>query len=99
MGFTGWSVQVFMTDECLVIVMEYASGGPLQDRIRTSGRLPEAEAKKFFSQLVDGISYCHAQVRTALPTTWQLHTLVQMWPQPCHCCLVPRRCCRPAHTI
>ena len=53
-----------MTDDCLVIVMEYASGGPLQDRIKTSGRLTEAEAKRFFGQLVDGISYCHSQVRS-----------------------------------
>ena len=37
-------------------------GGPLQDRIKTSGRLPEAEAKRFFGQLVGGISYCHSQV-------------------------------------
>ena len=51
-----------MTDDCLVIVMEYASGGPLQDRIKTSGRLAEAEAKRFFGQLVDGIMYCHSQV-------------------------------------
>ena len=63
-----------MTDDCLVIVMEYASGGPLQDRIKTSGRLAEAEAKRFFGQLVDGIMYCHSQV--SLPAAmWQ--------PMPC----------------
>ena len=54
--------QVFMTDDCLVIVMEYASGGPLFERIKTSGRLAEADAKKFFGQLIAGIAYCHGQV-------------------------------------
>lgn len=51
-----------MTDECLVIVMEYAAGGALNERIKTNGRLPEAEAKKFYAQLIDGLSYCHDQV-------------------------------------
>ena len=51
-----------MTDECLVFVMEYAAGGALNERIKTNGRLPEAEAKKFYAQLIDGLSYCHDQV-------------------------------------
>lgn len=51
-----------MTDLALVIVMEYASGGPLEERIATSGPLAEEEAKKFYKQLVDGMGYCHDQV-------------------------------------
>lgn len=51
-----------MTDEHLVIVMEYASGGPLEERVATSGPLPEEDAKKFYRQLVDGMGYCHIQV-------------------------------------
>lgn len=53
--------EVYMTDEHLVIVMEYASGGPLEERISTSGPCSEADAKKFYRQLVDGMGYCHAQ--------------------------------------
>lgn len=57
--------EVYMTDEHLVIVMEYASGGPLEERISTSGPCSEADAKKFYRQLVDGMGYCHAQVRSS----------------------------------
>ncbi|KAK9808025.1 hypothetical protein WJX73_005910 [Symbiochloris irregularis] len=53
--------EVYMTDLALVIVMEYASGGPLEERIATSGPLAEEDAKKFYKQLVDGMGYCHDQ--------------------------------------
>lgn len=39
--------------------MEYASGGELFDYIVSSSRLPEAEACKFYQQIISGIEYIH----------------------------------------
>ena len=61
-----------MTDDHLVIVMEYASGGPLEERIATSGPCSEDEAKKMYRQLVDGMAYCHAQVSLASSSEGQI---------------------------
>ncbi|XP_028758619.1 serine/threonine-protein kinase SRK2A-like isoform X1 [Neltuma alba] len=52
--------EVFLTPTHLVIVMEYAAGGELFDRICTAGRFSEDEARYFFQQLISGVSYCHA---------------------------------------
>ena len=51
-----------MTDDHLVIVMEYASNGQLFERIDTSGRLDEEVARKLYQQLIDGMEYSHKQV-------------------------------------
>ncbi len=42
---------------------EYAAGGELFERIIEAGRLPEAEARFFFQQLISGIAYCHKEAR------------------------------------
>ncbi|CAH9117298.1 unnamed protein product [Cuscuta epithymum] len=52
--------EVFLTPTHLAIVMEYASGGELFDRICTAGRFSEDEARFFFQQLISGVSYCHS---------------------------------------
>ena len=59
-------MQVFTIEEALVIVMEYASGGPLEERIATSGPLSETASKKLFRQLIEGLQYCHDQVPRCL---------------------------------
>ncbi|XP_010540806.1 PREDICTED: serine/threonine-protein kinase SAPK3-like [Tarenaya hassleriana] len=51
--------KVFLTPTHLAIVMEYAAGGELFDRICTAGRFSEDEARYFFRQLISGVSYCH----------------------------------------
>ncbi|KAJ0097590.1 hypothetical protein Patl1_28764 [Pistacia atlantica] len=53
-------VQVILTPTHLAIVMEYASGGELFERICNAGRFSEDEARFFFQQLISGVSYCHA---------------------------------------
>ncbi|KAK9790145.1 hypothetical protein WJX73_008499 [Symbiochloris irregularis] len=53
--------EVYMTDEHLVIVMEYASNGQLLERIDTSGKLDEPLARKLYQQLMDGMNYSHKQ--------------------------------------
>nr|VDC82673.1 unnamed protein product [Brassica rapa] len=52
--------EVILTPSHLAIVMEYASGGELYDRICNAGRFSEDEARFFFQQLISGVNYCHA---------------------------------------
>ncbi|KAG5535663.1 hypothetical protein RHGRI_023430 [Rhododendron griersonianum] len=51
--------EVILTTTHLAIVMEYAAGGELFDRISNAGRFSEDEARFFFQQLISGVSYCH----------------------------------------
>ncbi|KAL3844810.1 hypothetical protein ACJIZ3_002213 [Penstemon smallii] len=51
--------EVVLTPTHLAIVMEYAAGGELFDRICTAGRFSEDEARYFFQQLIFGVRYCH----------------------------------------
>lgn len=55
-------MQVFLTPTHLGIVMEYAAGGELFDRIVKAGRFSEDEARFFFQQLISGVDYCHSEV-------------------------------------
>ncbi|KAK7321201.1 hypothetical protein VNO77_31584 [Canavalia gladiata] len=52
--------EVLLTPTHLVIVMEYAAGGELFERICKAGRFSEDEARFFFQQLISGVSYCHS---------------------------------------
>ncbi|KAJ8633818.1 hypothetical protein MRB53_027154 [Persea americana] len=52
--------EVLLTPTHLAIVMEYAAGGELFERICSAGRFSEDEARFFFQQLISGVSYCHS---------------------------------------
>ncbi|MBA0579810.1 hypothetical protein Gorai_022055, partial [Gossypium raimondii] len=52
--------EVILTPTHLAIVMEYAAGGELFERICNAGRFSEDEARFFFQQLISGVSYCHS---------------------------------------
>ncbi|CAA7027832.1 unnamed protein product [Microthlaspi erraticum] len=52
--------EVVLTPTHLGIVMEYAAGGELFERILNAGRFSEAEARYFFQQLICGVHYLHA---------------------------------------
>ena len=54
-------IEVLLTPTDLAIVMEYASGGELFDRVLANGRMREDEARYFFQQLISGVDYCHAK--------------------------------------
>ncbi|KAJ8747620.1 hypothetical protein K2173_014435 [Erythroxylum novogranatense] len=51
--------EVLASKSRIYMVLEYVTGGELFDRIASSGRLSEAEGRKLFQQLIDGVSYCH----------------------------------------
>ncbi|KAK4802228.1 hypothetical protein SAY86_000431 [Trapa natans] len=52
--------EVILTPTHLAIVMEYAAGGELFERICNAGRFSEDEARYFFQQLISGVSFCHS---------------------------------------
>ncbi|KAL6984106.1 Serine/threonine-protein kinase sapk2 [Sarracenia purpurea var. burkii] len=52
--------EVLLTPTHLAIVMEYAAGGELFQRICNAERFNEDEARFFFQQLISGVSYCHS---------------------------------------
>ncbi|XP_024922263.1 CBL-interacting serine/threonine-protein kinase 1 isoform X2 [Ziziphus jujuba] len=51
--------QVLASKTKIYMVLEYVTGGELFDRIASKGRLTEAQGRKIFQQLIDGVSYCH----------------------------------------
>ncbi|XP_039002390.1 serine/threonine-protein kinase SAPK3-like isoform X1 [Hibiscus syriacus] len=84
--------EVLVTPTHLAIVMEYAAGGELFERICSAGRFSEDEARFFFQQLISGVSYCHSMVsyenisnllRFCLMVTSIPHSIVLL-QQICH---------------
>ena len=43
-----------------MLVMEYVPNGDLYSLLEHRGRIKEEEAKKFFTQLLEGLDYCHS---------------------------------------
>ncbi|XP_022997527.1 CBL-interacting serine/threonine-protein kinase 8-like [Cucurbita maxima] len=53
--------QVLASRTKIYIILEYITGGELFDKIVHHGRLSEAESRKYFQQLIDGVDYCHSK--------------------------------------
>ena len=53
--------EVMQTANHIYMVLEVIKGGELFDRIVESKKFDEATARRFFQQLVTGVSYCHSQ--------------------------------------
>jgi 5'-AMP-activated protein kinase catalytic alpha subunit len=51
--------EIIETPKQLYLIMEYASGGELFDYIVANTRLNEAEACKFYQQIIAGVEYLH----------------------------------------
>ena len=85
-------VQVFLTPTHLGIVMEYAAGGELFDRIVKAGRFSEDEARFFFQQLISGVDYCHSEVRCS-PVSCQALIAVILLTSSLPCNRGRRHCC------
>ncbi|KAH9325512.1 hypothetical protein KI387_005690, partial [Taxus chinensis] len=52
--------EVLLTPTHIAIVMEYAEGGELFERICNEGHFSEDKARFFFQQLISGVSYFHS---------------------------------------
>ncbi|CAN1806235.1 CBL-interacting serine/threonine-protein kinase 17 [Linum perenne] len=52
--------EVLASKSKIYMVLEYVSGGELYDRISKGRGVSEADARKIFHQLIDGVSYCHS---------------------------------------
>mmetsp|Transcript_73652 Transcript_73652/g.159357 ORF Transcript_73652/g.159357 Transcript_73652/m.159357 type:complete len:780 (-) Transcript_73652:189-2528(-) len=52
--------EIIETRRQLYLIMEYASGGELFDYIVANGRVQEAEASRFFHQIIAGVEKIHA---------------------------------------
>ena len=68
---------MFLTPTHLGIVMEYAAGGELFDRIVKAGRFSEDEARFFFQQLISGVDYCHSEVSCVIKKQLSAQYLVR----------------------
>ncbi|KAG9146013.1 hypothetical protein Leryth_015638 [Lithospermum erythrorhizon] len=53
--------EVIASRTKIYIVLEFITGGELFDKIVHHGRLSEAEARRYFQQLIDGVEYCHSK--------------------------------------
>ncbi|KJH50744.1 kinase domain protein [Dictyocaulus viviparus] len=51
----------FHDQQRVYIILEFADGGELYNRLKKKGRLEEPEAAKYVRQLADALSYCHAK--------------------------------------
>ncbi|XP_050372270.1 serine/threonine-protein kinase SRK2A-like [Argentina anserina] len=74
--------QVLLTPTHLVIVMEYAAGGELFQRVRNFEMFCEDEARYFYQQLISGVSYCHSQQICHRDLKLE-NTLLDGSPAPC----------------
>lgn len=52
-------IEVLASKAKIFIVLELVTGGELFDKIVSSKRLDEDQARFYFRQLVDGVEYCH----------------------------------------
>ena len=52
-------IEVLASSTSIYLVLELVTGGELFDVIVEQGRLEEDEARRYFRQLVSGLSYCH----------------------------------------
>mmetsp|Transcript_44110 Transcript_44110/g.139184 ORF Transcript_44110/g.139184 Transcript_44110/m.139184 type:complete len:811 (-) Transcript_44110:902-3334(-) len=53
--------EVLETESSIFLVMEYCAGGHIEDYISPTRPMSEAAARFYFSQLLDGMLYCHQQ--------------------------------------
>ena len=52
-------IEVLASKAKIFIVLELVTGGELFDKIVSSKRLNEEQARFYFLQLVEGVEYCH----------------------------------------
>jgi serine/threonine protein kinase len=53
--------EVLASRKKIFIILEFITGGELFDKIIRHGRLNEADARRYFQQLIDGVDFCHSK--------------------------------------
>ncbi|OIW02279.1 hypothetical protein TanjilG_11173 [Lupinus angustifolius] len=53
--------EVMASKTKIYIVLELVRGGELFDKIASSGKLKEDEARSYFQQLINAVDYCHSR--------------------------------------
>jgi serine/threonine protein kinase len=53
--------EVLASRKKIFIILEFITGGELFDKIIRHGRLGEADARKYFQQLIDGVDFFHSK--------------------------------------
>ncbi|KAK8956884.1 CBL-interacting protein kinase 32 [Platanthera zijinensis] len=53
--------EVMGSKSKIFIVLEYATGGELFNKIINQGKMGEAEARRYFHQLINAIDFCHSR--------------------------------------
>ncbi|KAJ4982453.1 hypothetical protein NE237_033290 [Protea cynaroides] len=53
--------EVMASKTKIYIVLEFVNGGELFDKIASSGRMKEDDARKYFQQLINTVDYCHSR--------------------------------------
>ncbi|XAR62050.1 Non-specific serine/threonine protein kinase [Bertholletia excelsa] len=53
--------EVLASRTKIYIILEFITGGELFDKIVHHGRLSEADSRRYFQQLIDGVDYCHSK--------------------------------------
>jgi len=51
--------KAFVQKKEVILIMEYAEGGELLERVEKKGSLSELDARDIFRQIANAISYCH----------------------------------------
>lgn len=59
-------IEVLASKTKIFIVLELVTGGELFDKIVNVGKLSETQARFYFSQLVEGVEYCHKVIHILL---------------------------------
>ncbi|KAF3590807.1 hypothetical protein DY000_02023069 [Brassica cretica] len=54
-------IEVMASKTKIYFVLELVTGGELFDKISSTGRLKEDEARKYFQQLINAVDYCHSR--------------------------------------
>lgn len=57
--------EVIETQSQTFLVMEYAENGSILTYVNTHGRLPEKQARRYFSQLISALEYIHFEKKVA----------------------------------
>ncbi|KAG6539175.1 hypothetical protein ZIOFF_004328 [Zingiber officinale] len=53
--------EVMGSKSKIFIILEFATGGELFDKIVNHGRMREDEARRYFQQLINAVDYCHSR--------------------------------------